>query len=159
MPKSEFMGKEKFLPFILKFIAVSLILSALWFWKGEYYYFLFFNSIVPPILKLIGINLILLPPLVPLFYNFLPFISLLLITRGIKPVELFKKLLQGLFLIFLWQILIAEILFLIHRQIEDPASPGFGIYFILGLLNYSIPFVLWLILARENIYTLFISKK
>ncbi|MFH0930953.1 MAG: hypothetical protein V1890_03330 [Candidatus Zixiibacteriota bacterium] len=150
--------KEKLLPFILKFIALSLILFALWHWKGEYYYFLFFNSIVPPLLRLFGIELILSPLLVPLFYNFLPFISLILITRGLKPKEMLKKLSLGLFLIFLWQILLAEILFLIHTRIENPASPAFALYFILTLLNYSIPFALWLILARKNLYTWFVPQ-
>jgi hypothetical protein len=154
--------KEKFLPFILKFIAVSLILFVFWFWKGENYYFLFFNSMVSPLLKIFGINLLPLPILYAQFNIFLPFTSLLLITPGIKPQKKLQKLLLGLFLIFLWQILTAVIFFLFLGQLgnpdEDPSSVGFALYFFICILNYSIPFVLWLILARKNLYTWFTSK-
>ena len=150
--------KEKFLPFILKFSLFSLILFALWYWKGEYYYFLFFDYLVPPILNLLGIDLIVLPFLTSLFYNYLPFISLLLIIPGIKSQKIVKKLLLGLFLIFLWQILIAEIFFLIYGLSENPSKAGSTVSLCLYFLNWCIPFVLWLILARKSLYAWFTSK-
>ena len=154
--------KEKFLPFILKFTLVSLVLFALWHWKGEYYYFIFFFfPIVPPILYFLGLKFSPVRILIPFFHNFLPFISLILITRGIKIQARFQKLLFGLFLIFLWQVLLAEILFLIFGQTKDPTTIGLVskiIYLSFLLLNWCIPFILWLILARKSLYNWFISK-
>ncbi len=150
--------KEKFLPFIIKFSVISLILFAFWYFVGEYYYFLFFDYIVTPFLKLFSIDLIIIPFLPPLFYNYLPFISLLLIIPGIKSQKIVKKLLLGLFLIFLWQILIAELIFLIYGLSENPSKAGLTLSLCLYFLNWCIPFVLWLILARKNLYTWFISK-
>ena len=150
--------KEKFLPFIVKFSLFSLILFTLWYWKGEYYYFLFFDYLVPSILNLLGMDLIVLPFLTSLFYNYLPFISLLLIIPGIKSQKIVKKLLLGLFLIFLWQILIAEIFFLIYGLSENPSKAGSTVSLCLYFLNWCIPFVLWLILARKSLYAWFTSK-
>ena len=150
--------REKFLPFILKFTVISLILFALWYWKGEYYYFLFFNSTIPPFLRFFGIELILLPLLVPLFYNFIPFISFILIIPGIKSRRILQKLLLGLLLIFIWQILLAEFLFLIHGESNTPSDAGLTLSLILYFLNWCIPFILWLILARKSLYAWFTSK-
>ena len=158
MSKSESIGKVKLLPFVLKFIGISLVLFVFWGVVGEYLYFLLVSSTVPPFLRLFGIELILLPILIPLFYNFLPFITLYLIIPGIKSRKNLQNLFLGLFIIFLWQMLIAEILFLMQGQTEGPASAGWASSRFIYFLNWCIPIILWLILARNNLYGWFISR-
>ena len=143
--------KEKLWVFIAKFLGVSLILFAFWFWKGEFFYFQIFWHPVKDLYNGLGIEIIILPLLVPLFTNLLPFLSLMIITRGISLKERLSKLVYGALIIFGWHVLLCWAMYQMHGKTQNPTLFASKLTLVIYLLNYSLPFMLWMIFARKQL--------
>ena len=143
--------KEKLWVFIAKFLGVSLILFAFWFWKGEFFYFQIFWHPVKDLYNGLGIKVIILPLLVPLFTNLLPFLSLMLITREMNLKERLSRLGYGALIIFGWHVLLCWAMYQMHGKTQNPTLFASKLTLVIYLLNYSLPFMLWMIFARKQL--------
>ena len=143
--------KEKLWVFIAKFLGVSLILFAFWFWKGEFFYFQIFWHPVKDLYNGLGIEVIVLPLLVPLFTNLLPFLSLMLITREMNLKERLSRLGYGALIIFGWHVLLCWAMYQMHGKTQNPTLFASKLTLVIYLLNYSLPFMLWMIFARKQL--------
>jgi hypothetical protein len=148
--------REKLWIFIVKFLGVSLALFAFWFWKGEFLYFQIFWHPVKSFYDTIGLEVIILPLLVPLFTNLLPFLSLMIITRGIDLKERLPKLGYGVLIIFGWHVFLSWAMYQMHGQAQEPSSFVIKANLVIYLFNFSLPFLLWIIFAGKQLKELLI---
>jgi hypothetical protein len=148
--------KEKLWIFILKFVLVSVPLFALWYWKGEDHYLVILNyTLTFLLIKIAGFNLQYFPAPKDIFNNLIPFISLMIITRGI----LFKKrmlgLAEGLLILICWHMILTEIVYLMG--VESPVYEKFSVP--LFLFSETMPFLLWMIFTRKQVAGLFSKRR
>ncbi len=150
--------KEKLWVFIAKFLGVSLVLFAFWFWKGEFLYFQVFWHPVKDLYDGLGIEVFILPILVPLFTSLLPFLSLMIITREISFKERLSRLGYGALIIFGWHVFLCWAMFQMHGKTQNPSLFATKLTLVIYLINYSLPFLLWIIFCREQLRKLFILE-
>lgn len=150
--------REKLWLFIAKFLGVSLVLFVLWFWKGEFVYFQIFWQLAGSFYRAFGINVVILPLIVPLFTNLLPFLSLMIITRGISLKERLSKSGYGVLIIFGWQIFLSWAMYEMQGKTQTPTSFALKGSLVIYMLNYSLPFLLWMLFARDQLRRLFVLK-
>lgn len=148
--------KEKPQIFILKALALSLFLFILWNWKGESYYLSILDNYLKDFLRTLGIRIGGFSYLKDIFNNLIPFISLILVTKDIQFKVRISKLAIGLLILIGVHILLAVGLTFLYRDYpalyHKISSP-------LYLFNKILPFVLWIILAKRNLLSLFMPKK
>lgn len=147
--------KEKPLIFILKVVALSLFLFILWYWKGEGYYLSVFNFLMH-LIRTLGIKMKFLLCPKDTFNNLIPFISLIILTKEMQLKVRISKLVIGLLILIGGHILLSVGLTLLH---EDYPALHYKISYPLYLFNKTLPFLLWIILAKKNILNLFMPKK
>lgn len=150
--------KEKPLIFILKVLALSLFLFILWYWKGESYYLSFFDFLMH-LFWTLGIKLKYLFCPKEVFNNLIPFISLILLTKDIQLKVRISKLVIGLLILIVGHILLSVGLTLLYQDYQKPLALYYKISYPLYLFFETLPFLLWIILAKKNILNLFMPKK
>lgn len=152
--------KEKLWVFIAKFVVVSLILFAFWYWKGQSYYIKILDGFLTVVLiNLLGLNIEYFSYPVDIFNNLLPFVSLMIITRDIKFKKRISKLGWGLLILILWHIVLSQAIYLLHDQYQKASELYEKLSVPLYLFSESLPFLLWILFVRKQVAELFISRK
>jgi hypothetical protein len=152
--------KEKLWVFILKFVLVSVPLFTLWYWKGEDCYLVILNyTLTFLLIKLAGFNLQYFPAPKDIFNNLIPFISLMIITRGILLKKRLLWLAGGLLILIGWHMVLTEIVYFLNEKytVDSQAYDKLSVPFF--LFSETLPFILWIIFARRQIAGLFSRRK
>jgi len=154
--------KEKPAIFLLKVLALSLILFILWYWKGERYYLSIFSGFLNHFLSIFGLGIQILWYPSEIFHNLIPFISLMLLSRDIHLKRRITKSAIGLLILIADHILLSIGVYLLHHNAQtSPSATDYNYKFTFLLYTFSeiLPFLLWVILAKRNLLKLFMSKK
>lgn len=151
--------REKLLWFIAKFLVASFVLFALWLWRGEDLYIYFLNGVIYPILTFLTLTIRYYYSPTEFFYSLIPFISLMSITRGVKLKKRIIYLASGILIIMGWHIFSYEMVYELHqRYLNRPRFLDF-IMKPFYLLSGALPFILWLLFLRKNLWRLFHTQK
>jgi hypothetical protein len=143
---------KRLLIFIAKFLGVSLPLFALWMVGGYFYIFpvlLAARSLV----QFLGLQVSGLPMALDIFSSTIPFISLMVITKGLKLPKRLSKVGIGLLALFLWHIVASVGLYLMMADNEVTSSKTIlsaSYKTFLYILNLTLPFLLWFFLVGKN---------
>jgi hypothetical protein len=151
--------KEKLWLFIGKFVLVSIPLFALWFWRGEGWYLEFLRqSLTLLLVKIAGLNVLCFPAPKPILINLIPFVSLMIITKGIKPKIRLSQIAQGLLILVVWHMILTEgVYLLLDCQATSPAYEKLSVP--LYLFSGTLPFILWILFAHRQVAGLFLYRK
>ncbi len=146
--------------FIAKFVGVSLILFVLWYWKGQDYYIKILDSFLTFVLITIsGIDIEYFSYPVDIFNNLIPFVSLMIITRYMKFKKRMSKLGWGLLILVLWHIVLSQAIYFLHDQYQRTSELYEKFSVPLYLFSETLPFLLWILLARKQVVDLFMPRK
>lgn len=152
--------REKLWVFIAKFVGVSLILFVLWYWKGQDYYIKILDSFLTFVLITIsGIDIEYFSYPVDIFNNLIPFVSLMIITRYMKFKKRMSKLGWGLLILVLWHIVLSQAIYFLHDQYQRTSELYEKFSVPLYLFSETLPFLLWILLARKQVVDLFMPRK
>jgi len=151
--------KEKPQIFILKVLALSLILYILWYWKGESYYFSVLKNFLMHLFRTLGISIRGFGYPTSIFNNLIPFISLMLVTKDIQFKSRISKLVIGLLILIGGHILLSIGISLLNQDNQTPSAFNYKLSASLYLFSETLPFLLWVILAKQNLLSLFMPKK
>ncbi len=164
--------KEKLWLFILKFILVSILLFALWHLTGALeprgtstpseelgWYLMFLNHALSFLLiKIARFDILCFPVPRPMLINLIPFISLMVITRGIKLKTRISQIGGGLLILIIWHMILTEAVYLLlDCRGTSPAYEKLSVP--LYLFNGTLPFVLWIFFASKQVAGLFPRRK
>jgi len=129
---------KKSLLIILCFVVVSIGLT--WFWnewaRESYGYFL--KAVGPPIYKMIGFQDAPVRALRTRYINFVPFVSLLLVTPGLALKRRSIGLVLGLFTIFVSHLVL---------NLTELLQPGRSLPVIPSIASDAFPFFVWIFVA------------
>ena len=151
--------RENIFIFIIKFVLVSLALFPLFYWGGLDLYISGLDFVVKNLFKILGIKQKFFSYPQPIMYNILPFISLMIITRGLTLKNRLSKLLIGFLLLVFWHFILAELIYFLHSEYGEPSPLYKKLSVPIYLFSETLPFFLWIILARINVAGLFLTKK
>ena len=152
--------KDKVRTFIFKALVLSIILYFLWYLKIGSYYVYFIDSISVHFVSSFGIKIDTLWYPTAIFYNFIPFISLMLFTININLKKRILRFLIGLLILILSHILFSITLSILQPDYHVPLSAlNYKLSVSLSLFSQILPFLLWVILAKRNLLSLFIPKR
>lgn len=151
--------REKLWWFVAKFILVSLTLFIFWVWKGEVWYLAFLGEWLRLLLiKIAGLDQPCFPAPKPILLNLIPFLSLMIITRGIKLRPRVIRMAAGLVILVVWHMILTEVVYLLlDCQSTTPAYEKFSVP--LYLFSGTIPFILWMLFAPKQVAGLFSRHK
>jgi hypothetical protein len=151
--------REKLWWFIVKFALVSLPLFAFWVWKGEAWYLAFLGqSLTLLVIKTAGLNQMCFPAPKPILLNLIPFLSLMIITRGIKLQPRIIRMSEGFVILVVWHMILTEAVYLLlDCQGTTPAYEKLSVP--LYLLSGTLPFILWMLFAPKQVAGLFSRRK
>ena len=148
--------REKLWIFIVKFLLISIPLFALWYWKGEDGYLVFLNyALTLLLIKIAGFNIPYFPAPKDIFNNLIPFITLMLITRGIPSRKRVLWLAEGLLILIGWHMVLTEVVYFLG--VDSPTYEKFSVP--LYLFSETLPFILWILFARKQVAGLFLRQK
>jgi hypothetical protein len=152
--------KEKLWLFIVKFILVSAPLFLLWRWKGEGWYLVLVNHLYSYIFaRILGLDIQFFAPPVAVFLSLLAYVSLMIIATGMSLRTRVLRLLMGLLIMVFWHVILVEAVYLLH---EGPGVPSPAFEKLSGplyIFTGTLPFVLWILLAHEQVTGLFQRRK
>ena len=152
--------KEKRWLFIVKFILISAPLFLLWRWKGEDWYLVLVNHLYSYIFAIIlGLNIQFFAPPVAVFLSLLAYISLMIIATGMSVRTKVLRLSAGLLNMVFWHVILVEAVYLLH---EGPGVPSPAFEKLSGplyIFTGALPFVLWILLAQEQVAGLFQRRR
>ena len=152
--------KEKLWLFIVKFLLISIPLFALWHWKGQVYYQVFLNYFLTYLLiKIAGFHIRGFPFPVPIFLNLISFVSLMVITRGIKLKPRIIWLVEGLLILIAGHMILIEAIYVIQLKYQIDSHAYEKLTEPLFLLSQTLSFVLWVLFARKQVAGLFSRRK
>jgi hypothetical protein len=151
--------KEKLWVFIGKFLLVSLPLFALWYWKGQDPYIsILDDSLYFFLHTLLGVNSEFAFPK-DIFNNLIPFVVLMLITRGMKFKNRASRLGWGLLILILWHIILSKIIYFLHPE-PGVISQWYEKFSVpLYLFSETLPFLLWILFAQKQVVELFMPRQ
>lgn len=152
--------REKLWLFIGKFILISVPLFALWHWKGQDWYLILFNHLLTFLLiKLAGLGIQYFPAPKDIFNNLIPFVSLMIITRGIEPKTRLSRVAWGLLILIGWHMLLTMAVYLLHEGYGITGQAYEKLSVPLYLFSETLPFVLWILFAPRQVAGLFPRRK
>lgn len=137
---------RKLLIFFAKFLLVSLPLFVLWM-VGGYFYISTVLFFVKSSVGVLGQQLPGLPMSLDLFSSPIPFVSLMIISKGVKLRQRLAKIGIGLLVLFSWHFVATMLLYLIIAGQSEFAIwksvllPSFRTF--LYIFNLVLPFLLW----------------
>jgi hypothetical protein len=152
--------REKLWVFIAKFILVSVPLFAFWYWKLQDWYLVFFNHLLTLLLiKMAGFNIPYFPAPKDIFNNLIPFVCLMIITRGLELKVRLSRLFWGLAILLVWHMILTEAVYLMHDEAGVPSPTYEKLSVPLYLFSETLPFVLWIIFAPRQVAGLFQRRR
>jgi len=145
--------REKLWLFIAKFVLVSLVIFALWYFTGASkleganqkpgWYLMFLNHVMSFLLiKVAGLNIQYFPAPKPILLNLIPFVSLMIITKDIKWKTRLYKLALGLVILIGWHMVLTMLVYLLHEGYQMPAQAYEKLSVPLYLFSGTLPFIL-----------------
>ncbi len=147
--------------FVTKLILTSACLYAVWEWKGQMWYALFFRQVALAVYGLVGVQLASLRGALDItvdrFFNILPFFSLMVAAWGISWRRRIIGILCGFAFLVAWHLTFTVIV----RSILDAHHFDPTAYKLLSpwfLLSDALPFVLWVIIAYKPLTSLLPAK-
>jgi len=148
--------KEKLWWFIVKFLLISVPLFALWYWKGQDQYLVLLNyALTFLLIKIAGFKIEYFPAPKDIFNNLIPFISLMIITKGIRLKTRVIWLVLGIFILIAWHMILTEVVYMLG--VDSPTYEKFSVP--LYLFSETLPFFLWMLIARKQMVGLFFRGK
>ncbi len=165
--------KEKLWLFIAKFILISALLFVFWHLTGALertgtstpfgepgWYLMFLNYVLSLLLiKLAGFNIQYFPAPKPVLLNLIPFVSLMIITRGIKLKIRVSRLTWGLLILIGWHLVMTMAVYLLHEGYHVPSQAYEKLSVPLYLFSGTLPFILWILFANKQVAGLFVRRK
>lgn len=152
--------KEKAGIFIVEVLALSVFLYVLWYWKGKSYYLSILTYFFRYLFLSLRINTEKLWYPSQYFNNIIPFISLMLLTKGMHLWGRIQKLMIGLVILITSHMLFTTGIYFLHHEYQTPPTSFYYKIFVpLGLFCEILPFLLWVIFAKKQLLSLFISRK
>lgn len=152
--------KEKLWVFIIKFLLLSVPLFALWHWKGQTYYLVFLQQVLTLLLiKILGLSVKGFPAPVDIFNNLIPYVSLMIITRGIRLKTRITWLAGGLLILIAWHMILTEAIYVIYLKYQIDSQAYEKLSVPLFLFSETLPFLLWILFARKQVAGLFLRRK
>jgi len=152
--------REKLWLFVVKFLLVSVPLFALWHWKGQDAYLVFINHLLTLLLiKIAGFNIQYFPAPVDIFNNLIPFVSLMIITGGIKLKNRVLWMGWGLLILIFWHMILTEGVYLLHEEYGVTSRSYEKLSVPLYLFSETLPFLLWILFARKQVAGLFLRRR
>ncbi len=151
--------KEKLWIFIAKFLLVSLPLFVLWYWKGQDLYIsILDDSLYFFLHALLGVSA---PCTFPkdIFNNLIPFVALMVITRGMKLANRASRLGWGLLILVGWHVILSKTIYFLHPEPEVISQWYEKFSVPLYLFSETLPFLLWILFARKQVVDLFMPRK
>lgn len=147
--------------FVTKLILASAGLYAIWEWKGQLWYALFFRQAALLVCGIAGVQLASLRDALDItverFFNILPFFSLMVAAWGISWRRRIIGALCGFAILVSWHLAFTVIV----RSILDTHHFDPTAYKLLSpwfLLSDALPFVLWVIIAYKPLTSLLPAK-
>ena len=150
--------KENLLKFLVKFLLVSLPLFTFWFWLGDDWYSVFYEKLVFVLFKIFQKDSSNFPIPTSFFNNLVPFTVLMIITPGIHYIRKIYLILFGNLIILAEHLLVGIILYFLDFVLKVSDQTFSLILTPLSILSGTFPFLLWLILASEEIKSWFWKK-
>jgi hypothetical protein len=151
--------KEKLWWFIVKFVLISLPLFALWVWKVETWYLAFLGgSLRLVVIDLAGLKPACFPAPKPILLNLIPFVSLMVISTGMRTKLKVIRTAEGILILFVWHMVLTELVYLLlDCQATTLAYEKLSVP--LYLVSGTIPFILWMLFAPKQVASLFSRGK
>ena len=134
---------------VLGFIFISIGLT--WFWNewARAGYAQLLNAVAPPIYELIGFGDARVGALRERYINFVPFVSLLLVTPGLTLRRRTIGLALGLFFIFVCHLAL---------NLTELLQPGRALPVVPSIVSDALPFLVWIVVAYP-VLTKFLSAE
>lgn len=145
--------------FILKVLVLSIVLFILWYWKGESYYLPAIEGLLRKLSWTLGIRRGGLPYPRYILSNLIPFVSLMLITGEIELKKQILRLVTGLLILIVGHILLGIGIYLLCPDSPTPQTMCYNLSILLHVFSGTLPFFLWIVLAKKNLLTLSVPKK
>ncbi len=131
----------------LGFVAVTLPLTWLWFEGGRAFYGGVFTAVARPFYALLGLESVPIAAYRERYINLIPFVGLMLATPALTWRRRFGGLFAGLLLLLLSHLLLnVTPAFLPNQRATLP--------FAAAALSDALPFMIWVVLAREPLMRL-----
>ncbi len=90
----------------------------------------------------------------PILLNLIPFVSLMVITRGMRAKPKLIRTAEGILILFVWHMVLTELVYLLlDCQASTPAYEKLSVP--LYLVSGTIPFILWMLFAPKQVASLF----
>jgi archaeosortase B (VPXXXP-CTERM-specific) len=151
--------REELWVFIAEFLLVSLPLFILWYWKGlDLYISILDDSLYFFFHTLLGVNSEFSFPK-DIFNNLIPFVALMLITRGMKFKKRASKLGWGVLILILGHVILSKLVYFLNPEPGVVSKLYEKLSVPLYLFSETLPFLLWILLARKQVVDLFIPRK
>ena len=129
-----------------KFLIITVPLGLIWIEWARTAYLNLFVKIATPVLLLFGVQDIFGKYVVDHFINYVPFLVLIVITPELSPKRRIVGGVIGFFLLFVGHIVLTTIAYYaIHNY--GQTQKAFSVLFPGFLLNDSLPFIIWAIVA------------
>lgn len=127
---------------VVGFVAISIALT--WIWDGwmrvQYAHLL--NAVAPPIYEFLGFGGARMAGLRERYINFVPFVSLVVVTPGITPRRRTLGIAFGVVVIFVAHLAL---------NLTALLQPGQSLPIVASLISDSFPFLLWLVVAYPRV--------
>ncbi len=137
---------------LLKIVAVSVPLTWLWIDWGREAYAKLFVQLALPIYGLFGVTSLLPNAARDRFINYLPFLILMLITPRMSLRRRTVGIGVGFLVIFLVHVIFIYVASIAESPDHTINVRGFKQIVAVNELSDSIPFVLWVIIARDFVW-------
>jgi hypothetical protein len=123
---------------VAAFLVVSISLTWVWNEWLRHDYALLFKTVAEPLYRSIGFENVRIAPLRTRYINFVPFVSLVVVTPGIELKRRSLGLALGLVALFASHLAL---------NLTGHFNPGMSLPIVPALLSDSLPFLFWLVVA------------
>ncbi len=138
--------KKRILLLTIEFFAITVSLGWLWIEWGRSAYLKLFVIIAKPVFILLGITELKPQLVIDHFINYVPFVVLMVITPKLSITRRFVGIVAGVVILFVGHI---GLMSLAHVATSNygQTQKAFSVLFPGFLVNDSLPFILWAIIA------------
>ena len=138
--------KKRLLLLAIEFLAITVPLGWLWIEWGRNAYLKLFVKIVTPVFLLIGVTELKPQLVIDHFINYVPFIVLMVITPKLSVKRRIVGIAAGIVILFIGHIGLMSLSYAATSN-YGMTQKAFSVLFPGFLVNDSLPFILWAIMA------------